>query len=182
MSVDTMHGFLPPPISIVEVPSSLGHLKKLESLHLQCNSLYSLPDSMRRLTSLRTLDLSHNKLSLFPTSLYTLPCLDYLNVSHNSLPALPQEGVEQLAVLELNLSCNSLSSLPVGLSMCRKLKVLRVEENSLELTGLPQELLERSKVSLLCVDGNLFQQRDLQGLPGYQQVCAYLFRATPIPD
>ncbi len=76
----------------------------------------------------------------------------------------------QLAVLELNVSSNSLTRLPIGLAACKRMKVLRAEENSLELSGLPRQLLEASSVSLLCVDGNLFQQRDLQQHPGYLQV------------
>lgn len=148
----------------------LGGLKKLEALHLQHNQLSSLAQSLGNLVSLKTLDVSHNSLTSFPPSLYTCPHLDYLNFSHNSLHSLPDDGIEKFTAVELNLSANSLSHLPPSLSMCKKLKVLRVEENCLELAGVPNELLAESKVSLLCVDGNLFQQKDLQQLPGYQQV------------
>lgn len=153
-----------------QLPASMSQLSKLETLHLQCNTLTSLPDNMGSLSALKTLDVSHNQLKSFPSSLCSLPHLNYLNISHNRLQRLPEEGVEHLNTLELNLSANSLSTLPAGLSMCKRLKVLRVEENCLEISGLPTELLEKSNVSLLCLDGNLFQQKDLQALPGYQQV------------
>lgn len=146
-------------------------MKKLETFHLQFNFLSSVPDSMlASLTGLKTLDLSHNRLKKFPPSLSSLKHLDYLNISHNALQALPEDNLQDLNVLELNLSSNSLPRLPVALSMCKRLKVLRVEENCLEIAGLPQEILVDSKVSLLCVEGNLFQQKDLQLLPGYALV------------
>lgn len=155
----------------------LGSLARLETLHLQFNLLPSLPGSVADLKALKTLDLSHNQLTSLPPALYSLPHLDYLNLNHNRLQALPEQGLSHLTALELNLSTNSLSCLPAELGMCKRLKVLRVEENCLELAGLPQQLLEESKVSLLCLDGNLFQQKELQELPGYQQVtfgCAVL--------
>lgn len=137
---------------------------------MQFNLLPSLPGSVADLKALKTLDLSHNQLTSLPPALYSLPHLDYLNLNHNRLQALPEQGLSHLTALELNLSTNSLSRLPAELGMCKRLKVLRVEENCLELAGLPQQLLEESKVSLLCLDGNLFQQKELQELPGYQQV------------
>lgn len=153
------------------LPGALGNLKRLETLHLQCNLMSSVPDNvLASLTALKTLDLSHNRLQSFPPSLCSLKHLDFLNLSHNQLHSLPEDNLNQLSALELNLSSNSLPRLPVALSMCKRLKVLRVEENCLELSGVPQEILADSKVSLLCLDGNLFQQKDLQQVPGYAQV------------
>jgi Leucine-rich repeat (LRR) protein len=125
---------------------------------------------MGSLSALKTLDLSHNRLGSLPPSIYSLPNLNYLNVSHNRLHALIEEGLEHLHVLELNMSANSLSRLPVNLSKCKRLKVLRVEENCLTLAGLPSELFQESTVSLLCLEGNLIKDSDLQHVPGYHQV------------
>ena len=157
-----------------QLPATVGHLNKLETLHLHYNMLTTLPDTMTTLTSLRKVDLSHNHMNTFPQGLYSLPHLDYLNISHNKLRSLPEERIELLNTIELNLSANSLPCLPAGLSMCKRLKVLRAEENCLEISGVPAQLLENSKVSLLCLDGNLFQQKDLQALPGYHQVTCVL--------
>jgi len=161
-------------VGLAALPEEVGRLKKLESLHVQHNLLGSLPPSMASLHALKSLDLSHNKLTVFHSELCTLVHLDYLNLSHNQLTAWPEVGVAQLSVLELNVSCNSLGSLPVELASCRRLRVLRAEENSLELLGVPRELLENSSISLLCVDGNLFTQKDLQQIPGYEQVKGHL--------
>ena len=161
---------LPLFLSAGSLPNCLGDLKKLESLQLHFNLLTSVPSSFSSLTSLKTLDLSHNQLSSFPTSLYSLPHLDFLNVSHNQLTCLPPTHLDQLSVLELVLSSNSLSALPSALALCKRLRVLRADENSIQLAGLPRELLQDSSISLLSVEGNLFQQRDLQDHHGYQQV------------
>ena len=60
--------------------------------------------------------------------------------------------------------------LPAALAECKRLKVLRVEENSLELGGVPEVILSDSKISLLCLDGNLFALRELEQLPQYDKV------------
>ena len=45
-----------------------------------------------------------------------------------------------------------------------------MEENTLELGGIPPALLTSSDVSLLCVAGNMFHMREIEDLPEYQQV------------
>jgi len=142
----------------------------LQNLHLQYNRLSSLPDSMAQLSSLKYLDVSHNQLNTLPPSLYALPHLDYFKISHNRLSSLPEDGVDKLNAVELDISANSLPSLPAALSMCKRLKVLRVEENCLDLAGFPSEILENSNVSLLCLEGNLIQQKELQQVQGYEKI------------
>ncbi|CAI8037347.1 Leucine-rich repeat-containing protein 57 [Geodia barretti] len=131
----------------------LGQLKKLETLTADDNSLSSLPDSFSQLKSLKSLHLSHNKLSTFPPHLRQLSHLQFVDLSTNQIAEIPAENVEGLALVELNLNNNS---------------VLRVEENTLQLGGIPPSLLSSSAISLLCTSGNLFQNRELQDLPEYQ--------------
>ena len=125
---------------------------------------------MAQLSSLKYLDVSHNQLNTLPPSLYALPHLDYFKISHNRLSSLPEDGVDKLNAVELDISANSLPSLPAALSMCKRLKVLRVEENCLDLAGFPSEILENSNVSLLCLEGNLIQQKELQQVQGYEKI------------
>lgn len=130
---------------------------------------------MSSLPHLTTLDVSHNRLTAFPQSCCSLPRLSYLNASHNSLQALPEDGgLEKLNALEINLSGNSLTSLPGALSRCRNLRVLRLEENCLQVAGLPPEMFGESNISLLCLEGNLIQMKELQQVPGYEQVSVWL--------
>jgi len=152
----------------VQLPETVGSLKKLESLNLEQNGLTSLPDSCVNLKSLKTVNLSQNKLQTFPLFLCQLTHLDFANLSSNAIPELPQ-GIEALNAVELNLNGNSISVLPPGLAKCRRLKVLRVQENTLELMGLPPALLSDSNISLLCAEGNLFDLKELQELPEYEK-------------
>ncbi len=70
--------------------------------------------------------------------------------------------------MELNLNQNQLSALPDELAECPNLKVLRVEENCLTIDSFTQRILKDSKISLLALDGNLFQEKDLHHVPGYE--------------
>ena len=98
-----------------------------------------------------------------------------MDLSNNAIEALPSKGLENLNIVELNLSRNSIQVLPECLSGCKRFKVLRVEENSFELPGLPVTILSDSNVSLLCVDGNLFTKKDLEELPQYEQVFVHMY-------
>lgn len=55
-------------------------------------------------------------------------------------------------------------------SACPRLKVLRLEENCLELSSIPLSILKDSQVSLFSVEGNLFEVRNLRDLEGYDKV------------
>lgn len=56
--------------------------------------------------------------------------------------------------------------------MCPRLKVLRLEENCLELSSIPLPILKDSQVSLFSVEGNLFEVKSLRDLDGYDKVRA----------
>lgn len=70
-----------------EIPSSLGHLKKLKQLNISYNGLSAdIPSSFGDLESIESLDLSHNRLSgSLPPSLVKLQQLTVLDVSNNKL-------------------------------------------------------------------------------------------------
>lgn len=53
--------------------------------------------------------------------------------------------------------------------------MLRLEENCLELSMLPQSILSDSQISLLAVEGNLFEIKKLRELEGYDK---YMERFT----
>ena len=153
-----------------QLPETLGSLKKLETLNLEHNSLASLPESLVNIKVLKKVILAHNKLKQFPLFLCQLTHLDFADLSSNSIESLPASGIDVFNAVELNLSGNSISVLPAALAKCKRLKVLRVEENSLELGGVPDVILTESNISLLCLDGNLFHSRELQQLPQYEKV------------
>uniref|UniRef100_A0A3P8VWL8 Leucine-rich repeat-containing protein 57 n=1 Tax=Cynoglossus semilaevis TaxID=244447 RepID=A0A3P8VWL8_CYNSE len=145
------------------LPAEIGKLKKLESLSLNGNQITQLPSTMGQLKALRTLNLAGNQISEFPSGLSTLRQLDLIDLSRNQIHSIPAH-VSELQVIEINLNQNQ-----------PRLKVLRLEENCLELSSIPVSILADSQVSLFSVEGNLFEVKNLRDLQGYDK---YMERFT----
>lgn len=159
---------------LAELPNEIGNLKKLETLSLNGNRIQQLPSSLGQLRALRTLSLSGNRISEFPPGLGVLRHLDLLDLSRNQIQSVPAE-VSELQAIEINLNQNQISVLSANVSRCPRLKVLRVEENCLELASVPPSILSESQVSLFSVEGNLFEVKTLRDLDGYDK---YMERFT----
>ncbi|EHB10346.1 Leucine-rich repeat-containing protein 57 [Heterocephalus glaber] len=156
------------------LPDELCNLKKLETLSLNNNHLRELPSTFGQLSALKTLSLSGNQLGALPRQLCGLRHLDVVDLSKNQIRSIP-DLVEELQVIELNLNQNQISQISVKISCCPHLKVLRLEENCLELSMLPQSILSDSQICLLAVEGNLFEIKKLRELEGYDK---YMERFT----
>lgn len=159
---------------IRELPDELGQLVKLESLILNDNQLVALPATIINLTCLKKVDLSNNQLTEFPVLLVNCKNLDTIDLSKNKIERVPDD-ISCLNVSELNLNQNRLVSISAKLAEWPRLKVLRIEENCLQIDGLPTELLTNSSVSLISYEGNLFENKAFQNLDGYE---SYLERYT----
>ena len=152
------------------LPSELSQLRKLEVLVVNKNYIRSLPaDLFRNMSHLKTLSLASNQLKVFPEGLDSLQHLDVVDLSLNKIETLP-DSIGDLQAVELNLNRNQVASLPATLSKCQRLKVLRLEENCLPLEALTPQLLKESQISLLSVDGNLFDEKELREANGYEEV------------
>ena len=53
--------------------------------------------------------------------------------------------------------------------------MLRLEENCLELSSLTPKVLKESKISLLAVEGNVFDMKAFHDVDGYDEVSLLLF-------
>ncbi|XP_046874185.1 leucine-rich repeat-containing protein 57 [Hypomesus transpacificus] len=159
---------------LTSLPCEISKLKKLETLLLNGNQLQQLPATMGQLKALRTLSLAGNKFREFPPGLGTLRHLDLLDLSKNHIQSVPPE-VSALQTIEINLNQNQISLLSGDVSRCPRLKVLRLEENCLELCSIPTSILTDSQVSLMSVEGNLFEVKDMRDLEGYE---TYMERFT----
>lgn len=159
------------------LPEELSQLKKLEVLIINKNHLKVLPVGLfTSLSHLKTLSLASNQLTAFPEGLGTSKHLDVVDLSNNKIRSLP-ESVGDLQMVELNMNKNQVALLPASLARCPRLKVLRLEENCLALDAVNPELLKESQISLLAVDGNLFETKQLREAEGYDQYMAR-FTAT----
>ncbi|KAL7295878.1 hypothetical protein TKK_0010923 [Trichogramma kaykai] len=155
---------------------SIGMLEKLETLNASSNRINHLYPTLSNLTNLKKVDLSHNQLGKFPMMLCGLKHLDVLDLSHNRLTDVPK-GVNLLHVTELNLNQNQIAEVSEDLADCPRLKTLRLEENCLPLKGIPKRILTDSKISMLALEGNLFEMKLFPDVEGYEQ---YMERYTAV--
>lgn len=79
-------------------------------------------------------------------------------------------GVDGLQVIELILNQNQISNVSPDLAKCPKLKTLRLQENCLNVEKFPVQILADSQISLLSIEGNLFDPKKLNELDGYDKV------------
>lgn len=159
---------------LAHFPEEFFTLKKLDTLYLCGNRLTSIPSSITRLSSLKALHLSGNQIKNFPTDIGALRHLDVLDLSKNLITELP-DGCHTIQTIEINLNQNQISTISECVSQCPRLKVLRLEENCLHINALPTKLLTDSHVSLLALDGNLFEMKKFQEIDGYEK---YMERYT----
>ncbi|KAL4239132.1 Leucine-rich repeat-containing protein 57 [Mactra antiquata] len=156
------------------LPSEIGSLKKLETLSLENNLLRQLPPTFTSLSHLRTINLGGNGFRVFPEQLCDLKNLDAIDLSRNKIvEILPTTNT--CHTIELNLNQNQISTLPDCIAEWPRLKVLRLEENCLEITALTPKIMKQSKISLLAVDGNVFDMKKFNNLDGYEE---YMERYT----
>lgn len=74
---------------ITELPSSIGHLRNLQTFIADCNKIERLPDSICSCNRLRILSLAENNLKYLPEDLGRLSSLQVLNLCNNYLTYLP---------------------------------------------------------------------------------------------
>jgi len=159
---------------IEQVSDELYKLKRLETLNLGNNRVLSIPPTIGALTALRTINLSGNKIDTFPLGLTQCRHLDSVNLSRNRISRVPQ-GMDNLQAMELNLNQNQISFMDKSIAKCSRLKVLRLEENCLDIESFPSCVLSESNISTLTLDGNLFTMKQFADLPGYED---YMERYT----
>lgn len=97
-----------------------------------------------------------------------------MNLSNNNINVIPN-GIDVISAVEINLNSNQIAVIPESVAKCSRLKVLRLDENCIELMGVPPAVLRDSKISLLCLEGNPVMMRELQQIPEYEQVDIYIY-------
>ncbi|XP_076232266.1 leucine-rich repeat-containing protein 57 [Calliopsis andreniformis] len=161
---------------LTALPEVLGELTKLENLNASSNQIKSVPWSLSKLTRLKQVNLSDNQIGEFPLMFCNLEYLNVLDLSKNRITTIP-DAAATLHVVELNLNQNQISTISEKLAECPRLKTLRLRENCLQLNAVPIKILKDSKVSVLAVEGNLFEMKQFADLDGYDD---YMERYTAV--
>lgn len=158
-----------------EIPPGVYSSSKLENLNLSNNKIRKIHVDISNLQNLKKLDITHNRIQKLPESISSCNRLEVLEASDNALESLPNSTCAMANLVEVNVNRNRLSDFPSGLSNCFRLKTLRAEENCLSLNENLKSILANSEISLFCLDGNLFTQKELGDTVEYQK---YLERFT----
>lgn len=139
-------------------------MTKLENLNAKSNLILQFPN-LSLCKQLKMLDLSNNKIKNFPKNLSVLQHLSMIDVRNNEIANI--DGINDLKCVEINLNRNRINALPTTIISCKRLKVLRVEENC--LSEINPEILKNSSISVLDADGNLFDKKKLENTDGYEE-------------
>lgn len=150
------------------ITAAIVNMKKLEMFNASNNMLVRLPEKFALLSNLKQVYLNSNKIKDFPIQLLGLKNLEVVELSNNKITHLPI-GLSNFYASELNLSQNELSSLGEDLHQAPRLKILKLEENCLSIEAISPSLLRDSKIHTLTVEGNLFEEKQLGMLEGYNE-------------
>ncbi|CAL0311706.1 unnamed protein product [Lupinus luteus] len=168
---------------IEEIPHSIGNCSSLRELRADYNRLKALPEAVGKIQSLEILSLRYNNIKQLPTSMSSLINLKELNVSFNELESVPESlcfatslvklvignnfadmrslprSIGNLQMLEeLDISNNQIYVLPDSFRMLSRLRVLRVEENPLEVP--PRHIAEKGAQAVVQYMAELVEKRE----------------------
>lgn len=147
------------------LPEAIGRLECLEILSVRYNNIKGLPTTVASMFKLKEVDLSFNELESIPEGLCLATSLVKLNVGNNfaDLRYLPR-SIGNLEMLEeLDMSNNQIRALPDSFGMLSRLRVLRAEENPLEVP--PRQIIEKGAQAVVQYMAELVAKRDAKPQP-----------------
>ncbi|KAK7252615.1 hypothetical protein RIF29_36693 [Crotalaria pallida] len=168
---------------IEEIPHSIGNCSSLRELRADYNRLKALPEAVGKIQSLEILSTRYNNIKQLPTTMSSLINLKELDVSFNELESVPESlcfatslvklvignnfadmrslprSIGNLEMLEeLDISNNQIRVLPDSFRMLTRLRVLRVEENPLEVP--PRDIAEKGAQAVVQYMAELVEKRE----------------------
>ncbi|KAK7307417.1 hypothetical protein VNO77_40463 [Canavalia gladiata] len=142
------------------LPEAVGKIQSLEILSVRYNNIKQLPTTMSSLTNLKELNVSFNELESVPESLCFATSLVKMNIGNNfaDMRSLPR-SIGNLEMLEeLDISNNQIRVLPDSFRMLTRLRVLRVEQNPLEVP--PRDIVEKGAQAVVQYMAELVEKRE----------------------
>ncbi|KAF8377956.1 hypothetical protein HHK36_031345 [Tetracentron sinense] len=151
------------------LPEAIGRIQSLEILSVRYNNIKQLPTTMASLSNLKELDVNFNELESVPESLCLATTLVKMNIGNNfaDLRSLPR-SIGNLEMLEeLDISNNQIRVFPDSFRMLSRLRVLRAEENPLEVP--PRHIAEMGAQAAVKYMDELVAKRDIKPQPVKQK-------------
>ncbi|KAJ9676276.1 hypothetical protein PVL29_025007 [Vitis rotundifolia] len=150
-------------MGITELPSTIEHLRRLESLELiNCENLVALPNSIGSLTCLTHLRVRNcPKLHNLPDSLRSLRCcLKNLDLGGCNLMEgeIPSDLWCLSSLVDLDVSENHIRCIPAGITQLFELKTLYMNHCPMleEIVELPSSLTNMSAHGFPCLETETF--------------------------
>lgn len=128
---------------LVELPNSIGRLKKLKLLSITECSLKSIPDSIGHCEMLETIKLNTNKITNIPKSIGNLKQLVTLDLWNNRIELIPYE-----------------------IGSAEKLTNLRIHAN--RIVEMPKDIVQLKNLKPVDLSGNLLLKKDLLHIPNHE--------------
>ncbi|XP_065856060.1 plant intracellular Ras-group-related LRR protein 4-like [Euphorbia lathyris] len=160
------------------LPEAVGKIETLEVLSVRYNNIKQLPTTMSSLANLKELDVSFNELESVPESLCFATSLVKMNVGNNfaDMQSLPRSIGNLENLEELDISNNQIRFLPDSFRMLTRLRVLRIEENPLEVP--PRHIAEKGAQAVVQYMTELVEKRDVKTQPvkqkmSWAQICFF---------
>ena len=150
------------------LPDEIGGLAKLKLLDVSNNKIARLPASIYDLKSLHTLTLGHNALTdaSFPKPVAdaenVFPNLHHVDIVENQLTLLPEFVYQARSLQELLASDNTIAAIEPAIGSLVSLKQLDMRRN--KLNGVPFELTVCAKLKTLRLEENPISDRRLMKL------------------
>ncbi|KAM7261271.1 hypothetical protein ACFE04_026746 [Oxalis oulophora] len=158
------------------LPEAVGKITSLEVLSVRYNNIKQLPTTMSSLANLKELDVSFNELESVPESLCFATTLVKMNIGNNfaDMRSLPRSIGNLENLEELDISNNQIRVLPDSFRMLTKLRILRVEENPLEVP--PMHIADKGAQAVVQCMAELVEKRDIKAVPvkqkkSWAQIC-----------
>ncbi|CAL4959832.1 unnamed protein product [Urochloa decumbens] len=148
------------------IPKSIGHLKRLEELHLNNNMMYGeLPPTLINCTNLMTINLQTNNFSgeLTKVNFSNLPNLKIMDLMSNSFSGTIPKGIYSCRNLTaLRLSFNKFDGqLPDGIGNLKLLTFLSLGNNGLKNITNALQMLGSSKNLITLLIGKNFRHETM---------------------
>ncbi|KAH8508051.1 hypothetical protein H0E87_010268 [Populus deltoides] len=160
------------------LPEAVGKIETLEVLSVRYNNIKQLPTTMSSLLSLKELDVSFNELESVPESLCFATSLVKMNIGNNfaDMQSLPRSIGNLENLEELDISNNQIHALPDSFRMLTRLRILRAEENPLEVP--PRHIAEKGAQAAVQYMVELVEKRDVKVQPvkqkkSWAQICFF---------